>query len=167
MWNREPNKSTAAVMPPVAMTPEPTPQPAPPVVDSAAPYVASSPAKAKGSSLVIKGELSGSEDLAIEGRVEGKVSLPEHVLTIGLGAHVSAEIIARVVIVHGTITGNITAFERVEVKATGRMNGDLVSPKVQMSDGATFSGRLETRNPGKQNANANAKSTARPELVAV
>lgn len=165
MWNREPNKPTAVAMPPVAtVTPEPMPQPTAPAVEPAAPYVPAPPAKAKGSSLVIKGELSGSEDLAIEGRVEGKVSLPEHVLTIGLGAHVSAEIVARVVIVHGAITGNITAFERVEIKATGRMNGDLVSPKVQMSDGATFSGRLETRNPGK---NANAKSTAKPELVAV
>jgi len=123
------------------------------------------PAKAKGSSLVIKGELSGSEDLAIEGRVEGKVSLPEHVLTIGLGAEVAAEIVARVVIVHGAVTGNITAFERVEVKTTGRMNGDLVSPKVQMSDGATFSGRLETRNPGK--GNAHSKSHPKPELVAI
>ena len=62
-------------------------------------------------------------------------------------------------------TGNITAYERVEVKATGRMNGDLVTPKVQMSDGATFSGRLETRNPGK--GNTNTKSNPKPELVAV
>jgi cytoskeletal protein CcmA (bactofilin family) len=69
------------------------------------------------------------------------------------------------VIVHGAVTGNITAFERVEVKATGRMDGDLVSPKVQMSDGATFSGRLETRNPGK--GNAQGKSHPKPELVAV
>jgi cytoskeletal protein CcmA (bactofilin family) len=166
MWNREPNKPTAVPMPPVAtVTPEPMPQAAAPAVDSAAPYAPAQPAKARGSSLVIKGELSGSEDLAIEGRVEGKVSLPEHVLTIGLGAQVSAEIIARVVIVLGTITGNITAFERVEIKATGRISGDLVSPKVQMSDGATFSGRLETRNPGKPNAHA--KSNAKPELVAV
>jgi cytoskeletal protein CcmA (bactofilin family) len=165
MWNREPNRPNVAASPSVAVMPEPMPQPTAPAPVESAPYAPPAPTKAKGSSLVIKGELSGSEDLAIEGRVEGKVSLPEHVLTIGLGAEVAAEIVARVVIVHGAVTGNITAFERVEVKATGRMNGDLVSPKVQMSDGATFSGRLETRNPAK--GTAQGKSHPKPELVAV
>lgn len=163
MWNREPNKSNVAAMP-TAVMPEPAPMPVAPAVEPA-PVVPAAPVKAKGSSLIIKGELSGSEDLAIEGRVEGKISLPEHVLTIGLGAQVSAEVIARVVILHGAVTGNITASERVEIKATGRMNGDLVSPKVQMSDGATFSGRLETRNPSK--ASTNSKANSKPELVAV
>jgi len=163
MWNRESNNKPNTVPGPAAYTPEPAPQPVVPV--ESAPVVPAAPVKAKGSSLVIKGELSGSEDLTIEGKVEGKISLPEHVLTIGLGAQVAAEVIARVVILHGSVTGNITAHERVEVKATGRMNGDLVSPKVQMSDGATFTGRLETRNPGK--GNANAKAHAKPELVAV
>ena len=86
-------------------------------------------------------------------------------MTIGLGARVSAEVIARVVILHGSMTGNITAFERVELKATGRMNGDLVSPKVQMSDGATYTGRLETRNPVNQQASG--KTHNNPDLVAV
>jgi cytoskeletal protein CcmA (bactofilin family) len=165
MWNREPNRPTVPASPSVAYMPEPMPQPTAQAPFESAPYTPPAPGKAKGSSLVIKGELSGSEDLAIEGRVEGKVSLPEHVLTIGLGAEVSAEIVARVVILHGSVTGNITASERVEVKATGRMDGDLVSPKVQMSDGATFSGRLETRNPAK--GNAQGKSHPKPELVAV
>ena len=163
MWNRESNtKPNVPAAPAVASVPEAAPYPVAPV--AAEPAVPAAPVKAKGASLVLKGELSGSEDLAIEGKVEGKISLPEHVLTIGLGAQVSAEVLARVVIVHGSVTGNITAFERVEVKASGRMNGDLVAPKVQMSDGATFSGRLETRNPGK---NAGTKSNAKPELVAV
>ena len=162
MWNRESNNKPN-VAGPAAYTPEPAPQPVTPVEH--VPVAPAAPVKAKGSSLVIKGELSGSEDLAIEGKVEGKISLPEHVLTVGLGAQVSAEVIARVVILHGSVTGNITAYERVEVKATGRMNGDLVTPKVQMSDGATFTGRLETRNPGK--GNANAKASSKPELVAV
>jgi cytoskeletal protein CcmA (bactofilin family) len=167
MWNRESNnKPNVATAPAAAASvPEPAPYPVAPVAaEPAAPAVPAAPVKAKGSTLVLKGELSGSEDLAIEGKVEGKISLPEHVLTIGLGAQVSAEVLARVVIVHGAVTGNITAFERVEVKATGRMTGDLVAPKVQMSDGATFSGRLETRNPGK---NAGVKPNTKPELVAV
>jgi cytoskeletal protein CcmA (bactofilin family) len=160
MWNRETNNKPNTVPGPTVYTPEPAPQQ---TAVEPVPVVPAVPVKAKGSTLVIKGELAGSEDLAIEGKVEGKISLPEHVLTIGLAAQVSAEVIARVVILHGVVTGNITAYERVEVKATGRMNGDLVTPKVQMSDGATFSGRLETRNPGK----ANAKSNPKPELVAV
>ena len=165
MWNRETSKPTVPSAPPLAAAQEPAPQPEP---VAAAPIVTgppAAPAKARGSSLVIKGELSGAEDLAIEGKVEGKISLPEHVLTIGLGARVSAEVTARVVILHGSMTGNITAFERVELKATGRMNGDLVSPKVQMSDGATFTGRLETRNPGKHQASG--KTHNKPELIAV
>src|SRR5688572_7354827 len=167
MWNRESNKAGASIPYAAAIIPEPQLQPAAvaPEPVPVAPVVPVAPAKAKGSSLVIKGELSGMEDLAIEGRVEGKISLPDHVLTIGLGAHVSAEVTARVVILHGTVTGNIAASERVEIKATGEMNGDLVSPKVQMSDGATFSGRLETKNPGKPNTAA--KTGHKPELIAV
>src|SRR6187402_3320909 len=113
MWNRETNNKPNTVPGPTAYTPEPAPQQFAPV--ESAPVVPAAPVKAKGSTLVIKGELAGSEDLAIEGKVEGKISLPEHVLTIGLGAQVAAEVIARVVILHGAVTGNITAYERVEV----------------------------------------------------
>ena len=114
-----------------------------------APAAPVAPAKAKGSTLVIKGDVSASEDLVLEGRVEGTISLPDHVLTIGLGAELAAAVTARVVVLQGTITGDMNAFERVEVKSTGRMAGDLITPKVQMSDGATFTGRLETRKPAK------------------
>ena len=157
MWNRETQKSSSPVAPPV-MAHEPVPAVHTPQHAPAAPVA---PAVAKGSTLVIKGELTGSEDLALEGRVEGKISLPDHVLTIGLGAEVSAEVVARVVVLHGKINGNVTAYERVELKSSGRMQGDLTSPKVQMADGATFSGRLETRNPGKGNTKA-----GKQELVA-
>ena len=152
MWNRETQKFSPAASPAAAhVEPVPAVQPPQPAPVAAAP----APVAAKGSSLVIKGELTGSEDLVLEGRVEGKILLPDHVLTIGLGAQVSAEVVARVVVLHGSVTGNVTANERVEVKSTGRMNGDLVSPKVQMADGATFSGRLETRNPAKHGNKAN------------
>ena len=162
MWNRESNNKSfgattaaAAATPPAAHTPAPV-QPLPPT-----PVTPPAPAVAKGSTLVLRGELTGSEDLVLEGRVEGRISLPEHVLTIGLGAEVSAEVSARIVILHGRIEGNVTASERVEVWSTGRMHGDLVSPKVQLADGATFTGRLETRKPGKQD-----QKSARSEMVA-
>ena len=150
MWNRESKSST----PPPAAPPAPVAQMETPI--QSAPVHVASPApaapvttKAKGSTLVIKGDVSASEDLVLEGRVEGTISLPDHVLTIGLGAELAAAINARVVVLQGAISGDINAFERVELKSTGRMAGDLVTPKVQMSDGATFTGRLETRKPGK------------------
>ncbi|HEX5110039.1 MAG TPA: polymer-forming cytoskeletal protein [Vicinamibacterales bacterium] len=152
-------------MPSPVVTPvEPTPIVPQPEPVAVAPIVPVAPAKAKGSTLIIKGELVGSEDLVFEGHIEGKITLPEHVLTIGLGAQVSAEVVARVVVVHGDVTGNISAAERVEIKATGRMNGDLISPRVMMNDGATFNGRLETRTPGKHDGKGRNKQ---PELVAV
>ena len=169
MWNRESQKSSTVAMPtptPVAVAVEPkpvAPQPDPAAIQ-AAPATPTAPAKAKGSTLVIKGELTGSEDLVFEGRLEGKIGLPDHVLTIGLGAEVTAEIIARVVIVHGTVTGNVSASERVEIRSSGRMLGDLISPRVMMNDGATFKGHLETRTPGKTDVRSRPKT---PELVAV
>lgn len=164
MWNREQQKMNTPVAPAPVATPEPQPVAAQPEPVAVAPMAPPAPAKAKGSSLVIKGELVGAEDLAFEGQIEGKVTLPDHVLTIGLGSQVSAEVVARVVIVHGVVTGNITASERVEIRSTGRMQGDLVSPRVMMNDGATFNGRLETRQPGKQDGKGRSKQ---PELVAV
>ena len=72
-----------------------------------------------GQSLIIKGELSGGEDLTLDGRVEGKVSLPDHVLTVGANAKLDAEIVAKVVIVLGSVHGNVTAREKFELKAGG------------------------------------------------
>jgi cytoskeletal protein CcmA (bactofilin family) len=70
-----------------------------------------------GQSVVIKGELSGGEDLTLDGRVEGKVSLPDHVLTVGANARLDAEILAKVVIILGTVKGNVTAKEKFELRA--------------------------------------------------
>lgn len=167
MWSRESQKPSDRIEPlvpvaaaiPVTLQPAPVAQPAP---APPAPVVPAAPVKAKGTTLVIKGEMTGSEDLILEGRVDGKIPPPDHVLTIGLDAQISAEIVARIVVVHGTVTGNVTASERMEIKSSGRMNGDLVSPRVMMADGATFCGHLETRTPGKGGT-----KTKQPELVAV
>lgn len=160
MWNREPRSSTPSPAPYTPPQPLPAAAPIEPVPMSAVP---ATPVKAKGSTLVIKGELSASEDLSLEGRIEGTVSLPDHVLTIGAGAEVAAQVTARVVVLQGTLTGNVDALERMEIKPSGQMHGDLVSPKVQMADGATFCGRLETRKPSKPSGNAKQNKT---ELVA-
>ena len=101
-----------------------------------------------GQSLIIKGELSGGEDLTLDGRVEGKISLPEHVLTVGANATLDAEIVAKAVIVLGTVKGNVSARESFELRAGGVMEGELISPKVTMAEGATFNGKIEMPKKG-------------------
>lgn len=147
MWNREeaqksPYQTDGAK--PAAVVQAPQPAAAPPVVPAPTARVAA----AAGSSLVFKGELTGSEDLVIEGKVEGKISLPGHLLTIGPQANISADVAAKAVIIHGTINGNVTAGERFEIKTGGRMNGDLVSPKVVMAEGSEFRGRVDMGRAG-------------------
>ncbi len=101
-----------------------------------------------GQSLIIKGELSGGEDLALDGRVEGKISLPDHVLTVGANANLNAEIIAKAVIILGTVNGNVTVKDKFELRAGGSMEGQLVAPKVTMAEGATFNGKIEMPKKG-------------------
>jgi cytoskeletal protein CcmA (bactofilin family) len=101
-----------------------------------------------GQSLIIKGELSGGEDLTLDGRVEGKVSLPDHVLTVGPNANLDAEIVAKSVIIIGTVKGNVSAREKFELRPGGTMEGQLVAPKVAMAEGATFNGKIEMPKKG-------------------
>jgi len=96
----------------------------------------------KGSSIVIKGELTASEDMVLHGRVEGTISMPGHTLTIGAQGHVAATVVAKDVIVHGFVLGNVTANSRLELKATARMSGELSSPKLIVADGANVSGTV-------------------------
>ena len=101
-----------------------------------------------GQSLIIKGELSGGEDLALDGRVEGKISLPDHVLTVGANADLDAEIVAKSVVILGKVTGNVTAKDKFELRAGGVMEGQLLAPKVTMAEGATFNGKIEMPKKG-------------------
>jgi cytoskeletal protein CcmA (bactofilin family) len=96
-----------------------------------------------GQSITIKGELTGNEDLTIEGKVEGKISLKDHNLTIGSNGRIAAEIFAKTVLVIGEIVGNITADDKVEIAATGSMRGDIVAPRVVLADGARFKGSID------------------------
>jgi cytoskeletal protein CcmA (bactofilin family) len=96
-----------------------------------------------GKSVVIKGELSGSEDLVIEGTVEGKVELSEHVLTVGTHGKIKAEVFAKVVIVLGEVAGNITASEKVDIRDSGSVDGDITSPRVAIAEGAHLRGSVD------------------------
>jgi cytoskeletal protein CcmA (bactofilin family) len=97
-----------------------------------------------GKSLVFKGDLTSSEDMMIDGRFEGSIELPDHMLTIGPDADIKANIVARAVIIHGTVTGKITASEKVDIRDTGSIDGDVFSPRLAIADGAILRGRVDT-----------------------
>jgi cytoskeletal protein CcmA (bactofilin family) len=96
-----------------------------------------------GKSVVIKGELSGSEDLTLYGQMEGSIKLPAHTLTIGPQAEIKAEISAKIVVIMGAVTGNVTAGEKIELRDTAAVNGDIVSPRLSIADGASLRGKVQ------------------------
>jgi len=96
-----------------------------------------------GKSIVISGELSASEDLTLYGQMDGRVTLPNHALTIGPNAHIRAEIAAKAVVVMGAVTGSVMAGERVTILATGSVVGDIVSPRFAMEDGGQLAGKVD------------------------
>jgi cytoskeletal protein CcmA (bactofilin family) len=101
-----------------------------------------------GKSVVIKGELNGSEDLTIEGHVEGTIQLKDHVLTIGPNGRIKAQVFAKSVIVLGEVTGNVTASEKVDIRDNGSVDGDIVSPRVAIAEGAHFRGSVDMQRKG-------------------
>ncbi len=96
-----------------------------------------------GKSVVIKGELNGSEDLTIEGQVEGTIQLRDHVLTIGPNGKIKAQVFAKAVIILGQVTGNVTASEKVDIRDNGSVDGDVISPRVAIAEGAHFRGSVD------------------------
>ncbi len=103
-----------------------------------------------GPSILIKGELTGEEDLTIEGRVEGKIELRNFQLVIGEKGVIRAAIHARSVTILGEVMGNITADERAEIRASGRLKGDIVAPRVVIADGAFFKGSVDMEAAGSE-----------------
>jgi len=103
-----------------------------------------------GKSVVIKGELNGSEDLTIEGHVEGKIELKDHVLTIGPNGKIKAQVFAKAVIVLGEVNGNVTATEKVDIRDGGSVDGDIISPRVAIAEGAHFRGSVDMQRKGGQ-----------------
>jgi cytoskeletal protein CcmA (bactofilin family) len=117
-----------------------------------------------GKSLVIKGEVTGSESLYIDGRVEGSINLPGNRVTVGRNGVVAANINAREVVVLGKVKGNLTASDRVDIRNEGSLTGDVVAQRVSIEDGAFFKGGIDIRKPGQKDqaepatANASAKT---------
>ena len=103
-----------------------------------------------GKSVVIKGELNGSEDLTIEGQVEGKIELRQNVLTIGPNGKIKAQVFAKSVIILGEVTGNVTASEKVDIRDNGSVDGDIAAPRVAIAEGAHFRGSIDMQRAGAQ-----------------
>jgi cytoskeletal protein CcmA (bactofilin family) len=144
-----------------SQTPEPM-RPAPPVSGGtpsfeparpAAPVSTPAPAAAGdqatiGKSLIVKGEVSGSESLYIDGKVEGAINLPGNRVTIGRNGQVAANIAAREIVVLGKVRGNCQAADRIDIRAEGSLTGDVVAARISIEDGAFFKGGIDFRKPG-------------------
>jgi cytoskeletal protein CcmA (bactofilin family) len=148
-------------------TPAPSPEPQRSFTPPAEPLSAPRPASPAmntaeqatlGKSLVIKGEVTGSESLYIDGRVEGSINLPGNRVTVGRNGVVSANISAREIVVLGKVRGNMTASDRVDIRGEGSLTGDVVAQRISIEDGAYFKGGIDIRKPG-QKVNGEAKES--------
>src|SRR5712671_623607 len=110
-----------------------------------------------GKSLVIKGEVTGSESLYIDGRVEGAINLPGNRVTIGRNGQVQANVNAKEIVILGKVKGNLTASDRVDIRNEGSLAGDVVCQRISIEDGAYFKGSIDIRKPGQKELNGTAK----------
>jgi cytoskeletal protein CcmA (bactofilin family) len=122
-----------------------------------------------GRTLVIKGELSGSEALYIDGRIEGKITLPDNRVTIGRNGTVQANITAREVVVMGKVSGNIECSDRVDIRSEGSVTGDVSTVRISVEDGAVLKGGIEVRSAEQKQPNkgqSQSKETPKPAAEA-
>ena len=159
-------------------TPEPTrpgTAPAPTIYESSTPKPAAATAGSPvlpsgeqatiGKSLFVKGEVSGSESLYIDGKVEGTINLPGNRVTIGRNGQVAANILAREVVVLGKVRGNVTASDRVDIRSEGSLTGDVAAARISIEDGAYFKGGIDIRKPGDGKNGHGAVAAAEPAAV--
>jgi cytoskeletal protein CcmA (bactofilin family) len=141
-------------------TPEPI-RPAPPAPAyeppvNRAPAAATGEQATIGKGLFIKGEINGSESLFVDGKVEGSINLPGNRVTVGRNGQVSANITAREIVVLGKVRGNMTATDRVDIRAEGSLNGDVAAARISIEDGAFFKGGIDIRKPDAKTENKTA-----------
>jgi cytoskeletal protein CcmA (bactofilin family) len=121
--------------------------------NEARPNLAAPGASARlGPSLHVKGEISGSEDLHVDGSVEGLISLEDRKLTVGPSAKLTADVVAREIVVYGGVKGNLRARDRIEIKKDGSVVGDLTTARIMIEDGAYFKGSIEIDRGGAEQA---------------
>ena len=117
-----------------------------------------------GKSVCVKGEITGDEDLTIEGKVEGKIELKNHDLVIGSSAQIRAEVTAKNVEIIGSVVGNVIATERVEIREVGSLEGDIVAPRVNIIDGAHFKGSVDMGKPSATAQKPYTKEKEEPKI---
>jgi len=166
MW--KPRKEEEQPKPPAPSVPTYTPVPTKEVrpVEIPKSYETRSEVAHIGKSVVIKGELSGSEDLYLDGEVEGTIELQRNALTIGPNGRIRAHVNAREVIIHGKIDGNIRGVEKVELKRTAVLVGDIQTQRITIEDGAYFKGAIDIQRDNRKEATA-ATAAAAPVGVGV
>jgi cytoskeletal protein CcmA (bactofilin family) len=160
--------------------PSPAPRPAtttpPQTSASPAPVAAETPRRGDratiGPSIFIKGDLTGDEDLVIEGRVEGKVDLKQNNVTVGKNGRVKADVYGRVVTIEGEVDGNVFAHEQAFLRQSGAIRGNISAPRVVLEDGSRFKGSIdmEAKDSGRSHASGThgqAQGSAKTEAVAV
>ena len=114
-----------------------------------------------GKGLILKGEITGSESLFVDGKIEGSISLPGNRVTVGRNGQVTASIAAREIVILGKVRGNISATDRVEIRAEGALTGDVTAARISIEDGAFFKGGIDIKKPeGKQGVAAPAAPEA-------
>jgi cytoskeletal protein CcmA (bactofilin family) len=167
MW--KPNQPGPSNLPPTPEPPAARPvAPAAPVVEPAASRasVASTSTSGEqatiGKSLFIKGEITGSESLFVDGKVEGSINLAGNRVTVGRNGQVSANITAREIVVLGKVRGNVSATDRVDIRAEGSLNGDVSAARISIEDGAFFKGGIDIRKPDGKPAAVSAAAPAAP-----
>ncbi|MGI4758980.1 MAG: bactofilin family protein [Janthinobacterium lividum] len=119
-----------------------------------------------GKSLMIKGEVTGSESLYIDGRIEGTITLPGNRVTVGRNGQVAANISAREIVVLGKVRGNCQASDRIDIRSEGSLTGDVIAARISIEDGAFFKGGIDIRKPGDSKGGAPAPAE-QGQLVAV
>jgi len=115
-----------------------------------------------GRSLVIKGEVSGSETLYVDGRIEGTINIAENRVTVGRNGTVAANITAREVVIMGKVTGNIQCTDRVDIRSEGSLTGDVVTQRISVEDGAVLKGSVQVRIAEHKNEKTQHQSQAKP-----
>ena len=153
----EPERASTPTAAPATSEPAPAPRPVTTTTSDQATI---------GKSLVIKGEVTGSESLYIDGRVEGSINLSGNRVTVGRNGIVAANINAREIVVLGKVRGNLTASDRVDIRSDGSLTGDVVAARISIEDGAFFKGGIDIRKAGSKPEETKSSAASAPEPVA-
>jgi len=156
MWQKQNERESVPPAPikPLPPTPPTAPAPNPREVSTPAPRGGGERPTHISKTLFLKGSITGSEDLYVDGKLEGAVELPNNSITVGANGQVQANVSAREVIILGKLNGNVTAADRVEIRAQGALTGDVSAARISIEDGAFFKGGIDIRKGGAASAKA-------------